>query len=131
MKKPPLNLKKASYISFSTFRKNGDSVETPVWFAPHGDHYYVFSAASAGKVKRLRNSTRSRIAPCSVTGALHGDWRDSRALILQQAEEIQCAKQALLKKYGWQMCLLNISSWIGGKINQRAYIKITLDEDAT
>lgn len=129
MKNAPLSLQKASYISFATFRKNGDSVETPVWFAPQGEHYYIFSAASAGKVKRLRNSARSRIAPCSVTGALRGEWRDSRALILHDREEVQSAKRALLKKYGWQMWLLNIGSWIGGKINQRAYIKITLDED--
>lgn len=131
-----MNLNDAAYISFSTFRKNGNTVETPVWFAPSisqestedKNSYYIFSAGEAGKVKRLRNFSRSRIAPCTVTGRILGGWHDSEAVILESVEPIKTAHAALIKHYGWQMRLLDISSKLSGKFNKRAYIKVTLKE---
>ena len=130
-----MHLNDASYISFSTYRKNGDSVETPVWFAPDinrdsiedKNSYYIFSAGEAGKVKRLRNFSRSSIAPCTVTGRILGDWHDSEAVILESDEQIKTAHAALVKHYGWQMRMLDISSKLSGKFNKRAYIKVTLN----
>ena len=49
-----MQLATADYFNLATFRKNGNAVATPVWFAPHGDTFYVFSAGDAGKVKRIR-----------------------------------------------------------------------------
>lgn len=129
-----MNLDKAAYISFATFRKNGNAVETPVWFAgDKGDIdaegrqcYYIFSAGEAGKVKRLRNSSQSKIASCTVTGRLLGDWQHSVAIILHSPDAIKTAHKALLKKYGWQMKGTDISSKLTGKFNKRAYIKVTV-----
>ena len=67
-------LDRASYISLATFRRTGDAVETPVWFAREADKLYVFSEARAGKVKRLRNDSRVRVAPCTVSGKIRGSW---------------------------------------------------------
>ena len=46
-------------VAFRYRRRNGNAVETPVWFAEHAGKLYVFSAGDAGKVKRLRNSPRA------------------------------------------------------------------------
>ena len=62
----------ARYVSLATFRRDGRAVETPVWFAPHQGRLYVFSEATAGKVKRLRNDPRARVAPCNVSGRRRG-----------------------------------------------------------
>ena len=75
-------LSSAKYLSFATFRKNGKSVATPVWFAEEGSVFYIFSAGGAGKVKRLHNSGRSRIAACSATGKLTGEWVDTLAEVI-------------------------------------------------
>ncbi len=48
-------LNTAEYISLSTQKRDGSTVETPVWFAQDGDKIYVFTEGNAGKVKRLRN----------------------------------------------------------------------------
>ena len=40
-------LEGGSYMSFATRKKSGDFVATPVWFAPDGNSYYVFSAGDA------------------------------------------------------------------------------------
>ena len=66
-----------NYISLATRKRSGEWVATPVWFAPDKGSYYVFSAGDAGKVKRLRNFSDSRIAACTVTGALTGELQDA------------------------------------------------------
>ena len=45
---------------------DGRAVPTPVWFARVGNHWYVFSAGSAGKVKRLRHTEAVTVAACDM-----------------------------------------------------------------
>ena len=116
-------LEGGNYISFSTRKKSGDFVATPVWFAPEGDSYYLFSASNAGKVKRLRNFSETRIAPCTVSGTVTGDWLDTRAYLLESAADEDKALQALRRKYGWQMRLGDLFSRLPGKMDKRAYLR--------
>ncbi|WP_101758360.1 PPOX class F420-dependent oxidoreductase [Oceanicoccus sp. KOV_DT_Chl] len=114
----------ASYILFGTQKKDGTMVDTPVWFASDQTHYYVFSAANAGKVKRLRNFSNARIAPCNVTGKPLGSNCNTQAELITLPEEITHAHQQLTIKYGWQMRGLDWLSKLSGKYNKRAFIKI-------
>lgn len=56
----------ARYRNLATYCSNVNAVETPVWIALLDGYYYLFTAGSAGKVKRLRNAARSRIATCAA-----------------------------------------------------------------
>lgn len=113
----------ANYLSFETFRKTGKGVATPVWFAEEDDVFYLFSAQDAGKMKRLRNSGRSRIAACTISGVITGDWVDTEAEILNDLEAGE-ALAALRRKYGWQMRMTDFMSRLSGKMNKRAYIAV-------
>jgi PPOX class probable F420-dependent enzyme len=117
-------LKRAQYLSFATYRKSGASVATPVWFAEEDECFYLFSAEDAGKIKRLRNSGKSRVAACTVTGRVTGDWVDTEAEILSSAPDIKQALDALRRRYGWKMRMTDLLSTLSGKINHRAYIRI-------
>lgn len=119
-------LQSGSYISLATRKRSGDWVATPVWFAPDQGSYYVFSAGQAGKVKRLRNFSESRIAACNVRGVVTGDWLDVQAFVLDEPTDQDCALAALRRKYGWQMCLGDFFSILTGKMGRRAYIRIDL-----
>ncbi len=119
-------LEDANYISFATYRKNGNAVATPVWFAQNGNALYLFSAGNAGKVKRLRNFSRSKLAPCDVKGKVLGDWVEAESFLCNSPEQEKYAYKQLLKKYGWQMRALNVLSWIGGNLNKRAFIEVNL-----
>jgi PPOX class probable F420-dependent enzyme len=114
----------AQYINLGTFRKTGVRVDTPVWFAESHDYFYVLSNNQAGKVKRIRNSGRCKIAPCTMLGKPIGEWQDSNAELIDRSDEQKQAHKALKKKYGWQMLMLDGGAWIGGRINQRTFIKI-------
>jgi PPOX class probable F420-dependent enzyme len=121
-----MELAAAPYVSLSTFRRNGQPVDTPVWCAASGDDFFVFSAGNAGKVKRLRNSSRARMGVCDVRGKLLGDWHDAEAELISEPEEIERALDALRAKYGWQMWLADVGSKLTGKFNRRAYIRLRL-----
>ena len=114
----------ARYLNLCTFRRTGVGVETPVWFAEDGGVLYVFTAGDAGKVKRLRNSTRARVAACDARGGVRGDWLDAEARIVTDAATEACAYTALRAKYGWQMGLTDFFSRLTGRLGKRAVIAI-------
>src|SRR5258705_713571 len=91
------------YMSFATFRKSGAEVKTPVWFAVLDGKVYCYTTGKAGKVKRLRNSSRARFAPSDIRGNPLGDWRDTNARIVTDPSLVQRAYEALKNKYGWQV----------------------------
>lgn len=117
-------LEAGNYISFATRKRSGEFVPTPVWFAPAGDSYYLFSAGNAGKVKRLRNFSEARIAPCTVTGKLTGDWLDVEAFLLESAADEASALAALRRKYGLQMRIGDLFGRLTGRFHRRAYIRV-------
>ncbi|WP_116367185.1 PPOX class F420-dependent oxidoreductase [Parahaliea mediterranea] len=115
-----------NYISLATRKRSGDFVPTPVWFAPQGDSYYLFSAGDAGKVKRLRNFSEARIARCTATGKLTGEWLDVTAVVLDTPEECATALAALRRKYGLQMRIGDVFARLTGRFDRRAYIRVDL-----
>ena len=87
------------YLSLESYRKDGRAVATPVWFAEEGGIFYVYSLADAGKVKRIRNNSRVRIAPCDLRGNLKGSWVDAEAHILDESGA-EFGHNVLNRKYG-------------------------------
>ena len=96
------------YLSLETYRKTGAAVATPVWFAQEGDRLYIYSLANAGKVKRIRNNPRVRIAPCSARGVVKGPWVEGEARIVEGREE-EHGHKLLNQKY-WLKSLGDVFS---------------------
>lgn len=114
----------AKYISFGTYRKNGANVSTPVWAGHFDDALYVFSEATAGKVKRLRNFSKSTIAPCTFKGKVTGAHYASEAALLTSDHDIKIAYKALYKKYGLLMGITDLMSRVSGRYHKRTLIRI-------
>lgn len=101
------------YLNLETFRRNGQGVKTPVWFAAepsvrldsHDAKLYVYTIGVSGKVKRIRNHPRVNVAPCDMRGGLKGEWVPARAEILTGAQA-QRGMQLLNRKYApWKQLL--------------------------
>jgi PPOX class probable F420-dependent enzyme len=88
------------YLNLETYRKTGTPVATPVWFAEEHGTLYMYSLADAGKVKRIRNNPKVRIAPCDVRGNPTGAWVDAKARILDD-RGAALGHRLLNQKYGW------------------------------
>jgi len=101
------------YLSLETFKKSGDGVKTPVWFAAEPSakldsneaKLYVYTTGVSGKVKRIRNNPRVNVAPCNASGKVRGEWVSARAEIVTGAEA-QHGMKLLNKKYvPWKQML--------------------------
>jgi PPOX class probable F420-dependent enzyme len=91
-------------IALTTFRKIGQAVTTPVWFAERLGTIYVETHGDAGKLKRLRHTARVTLAPCTYSGKVTGSVSEGNARILTESEST-AASAALAKKYGFMRSL--------------------------
>ena len=110
------------YISLETYKRDGTPVLTPVWFVQNDHSIYVYSLANAGKVKRIRHTSKVRIAPCDLRGNLKGNWIPGTARIVDR-QEAERAHRLLDKKYGLLKKLGNLFSTLRNR--ERAVINIS------
>ncbi len=61
-------IKSEKYISIETYRKNNQAVRTPVWFVIKNNLIIIVTRDQTGKIKRLRNNQKVKIATCSIKG---------------------------------------------------------------
>ena len=101
------------YLNLETFKKSGESVKTPVWFAADpanglagsAARLYAYTTGNSGKVKRIRNNSRVRVAPCDVRGKVLGDWLEARAEIITGTEAAYGDKLLNKKFFPWKQLL--------------------------
>ena len=101
------------YLNLETFKKSGEGVKTPVWFAADPSarldssdaKLYAYTIGVSGKVKRIRNNARVRIAPCTASGKLLGDWVDARAEIVTGEEAVRGMDLLNNKYFPWKQLL--------------------------
>lgn len=98
-------LRERRYVVLTTFRRSGVPVPTTVWLLDSGGKIYVTSPASTGKVTRLRNDPRVRLAPSDAKGTPLGPEVEGRARILDPVAG-KAFDQTLTRRYGWQKRLL-------------------------
>jgi PPOX class probable F420-dependent enzyme len=112
-----------TYALVVTFRRNGDAVPSPAWFAiDERGVAFVKTRHDAGKVKRLRNDPRVLLAPSNVRGKPAGRAVRATGRVLPE-EEWPHAVATLVAAYG-----------LGRKVSERvlggpglpaAYLEIT------
>ena len=121
------------FFAFTTFRRDGSPVTTPLWLAPDGDRWYAYTPERSWKVRRLRRDPRVEVAPSDFPGTPHGPWRSGRARILPAAE-LRTAKRAMTRKYGNQFRFFTLVILLGRprRLGGRAVgLEIVLDDVAT
>jgi uncharacterized protein len=108
----------AKYLSLETFRKTGVGVRTAVWFAAdpaRSAKFYVYTLPDSGKVKRIRNNPRVRIAPCNMRGDLRGAWVDAHARFCAD-DEVGKGQSLLRQKYGLMKRIGDFFSRLRGRV---------------
>jgi uncharacterized protein len=106
-------------VRLTTFRRSGEPVHTPVWFARLDGYLYVTTDPESGKMKRIRNNERVVLTPCtywnvptgeSVGAAAHPFVDDGRG------------ERVLKEKYGRKMSLYRL--WEGEDFVGRATLQL-------
>jgi uncharacterized protein len=110
------------YLNMETYRKAGNPVATPVWFAEENGTLYIYSLANAGKVKRIRNNPKVRIVPCDMLGKPKGEWVEAKAQILDE-RAATLGHKLLNKRYGWMKRIADAFS----KLRRRQKVLIAME----
>jgi PPOX class probable F420-dependent enzyme len=112
-----------SYVLLVTFRRNGEAVPSPVWFAlDAAGSVLVKTRHDAGKVKRVRVDSRVLVAPCNQRGKPLGPAIRATGGLLA-AEEWRRAEALLAAAYGLGRKLSD--GMLGGPDEASAYLEIT------
>ena len=105
-------LKSAKYVSLITFRKSGEPVRSPVWFAQFGEdpnNYGVITETNAGKVKRIRANSKIEIQVCDIKGGVEPDAQKfSGVAHLVIGAEAVAVRKAISKRYGLTYKLFSV-----------------------
>jgi hypothetical protein len=90
------------YLNLETFRKSGQGIKTPVWFAQEGNALYIWTQADSGKAKRIRREApvSVNIAPCKPDGSLLGEWVAAQAIRDDSPAAVEQVRKLMIKKYG-------------------------------
>jgi uncharacterized protein len=110
------------YCLVTTFRRSGAPVPTAVWFGLADGNVYFRTEAAVGKVKRIRNDPRVRVAPCTLRGRPLGPPAEGRARVLGP-EDSERAERAIAANYGLARRLYEAVGQRLSSIDQ-VYIKI-------
>ena len=92
--------RKEEFLSLETYRKNGETIKSPMWFAQDNDALYLWTMADTSKVKRIRNNPNVNIAPCKRMGEVTGEWMTAHATIDDSPIVVAQVEAMLLKKIG-------------------------------
>ena len=88
-----------TYVSLTTFRKSGEEVSTPLWFALADGRLYATTPRDSGKMKRIRNNPRVRLTPCNARGKPKGESVEGLARVLEEEQAPERGVAAFQEKY--------------------------------
>ena len=95
------------YINLETYKKDGTSIRTPVWFVIYDDLIYVITRDSTGKVKRLENNQDVQIVSCSFKGEPKNEWIKGKVEKIT-GKEADIVIKLRKKKYGMSARLIGL-----------------------
>lgn len=117
-----LTTSKHQYANLFTYRKSGEAVKTPIWFAARDGKIYIVTTKGSGKIKRVRNNPRVLIGPSDAGGTPRGATVDATARVLGP-NEVEVAKDALDRKYGMIKAVFDFFMTLRGV--EREWIEIS------
>lgn len=118
-----------SFVSLTTFRKNGARVATPVWVARDADALLVTTPEGSGKVKRLRRDDRVLLQPCSRRGVVKEGTEEvpGTAAILDADRNVRELTRPFQAKYTVEYRVVMLVEKVMAKGSRRRVIlRITL-----
>ncbi len=97
-------------VRFTTFRRDGTPVPTPIWVVRDGDHLLALTDRTTGKVKRLRHTPRALLAPSNSRGKVADGVPDtpSTVEIVDNPEELTRLTAMVKAKYGMQFTIARL-----------------------
>jgi PPOX class probable F420-dependent enzyme len=117
-----MSLENEKYVLFTTFRRDGRAVPTPVWLVQMPGEDFGFSTGSeSGKAKRPRHAPRVTLQGCDRSGGdAHAPVYDARVRLVRGSELAQ-VRAAIAAKYGVMAMGLGVAESVGKRVGAKRF----------
>jgi PPOX class probable F420-dependent enzyme len=115
-------LQDETYILFTTFRRDGTPVPTPVWVVPLDEGRLGFTtSSSSGKAKRLAHTPEVTVQPCNGRGRPRAGTEVVEATAeMVTGERLDEIVRGLRAKYGIQTRLVKLGHKVADLVRRRS-----------
>jgi PPOX class probable F420-dependent enzyme len=125
------------HVLFTTFRRDGTPVATPVWCTPLEGGFGFWTSSGSGKAKRLAHTSRVLVQPCNGRGQpTPGTSPVEATARVVRGPECEEIKAKIIEKYGFMTKLTKFLNRVGNVVKRqdRPYadraVIVTLTTDA-
>ncbi len=130
-----MDLADEKYLLFTTYKRSGDAVATPVWaVALDAGKIGFWTSSGSGKAKRLAHTPKVTVQPCDARGKIKSGTSPVAATAkVVSGPELEGIRARIVDKYGFMTKITKLLGTIGGivKRNKIPYgdrgVVITLD----
>jgi len=128
----PADIDRAKYISFTSYKRDGDAVSLPVWVVPFEGGYAFTTDGPSFKVKRVRNNPAVTMEVCSLRGKVApGATVHHGSAEVLEGEPVAAVRKAVKRKYRLVYALAIAPQELWAKLrhktdNGTVAIKVTL-----
>ena len=115
-------LENEKYMQFTTFRRDGRAVPTPVWLVHlDGGEIGFSTGGESGKAKRLAHTPRVTVQACDQRGAkTHGPVLQGQARVVSGAE-LETIRAAVQAKYGLMASAVGVMETVATKLGSKRF----------
>jgi PPOX class probable F420-dependent enzyme len=109
------------YMLFTSFRRDGTPVSTPVWVVGLDDTSVAFwTSSESGKAKRLAHTARVTVQPCDARGRVRAGTEpvEATARVVDGAE-LTAIQHKMVAKYGFMTKFTKFLGTLGGTIKRK------------
>lgn len=109
------------YLAFTTYKRDGTAVTTPVWAVPiDGGKVGFWTSSGSGKAKRLNNSPKAAAQPSDARGKPRaGTTQVSGTAVLVHGDELEGIRQKVVAKYGLMTKVTKVLAQIGAIVKRK------------
>jgi len=130
-----MELADEKYLLFTTYKRSGDAVATPVWaVALDAGKIGFWTSSGSGKAKRLAHTPKVTVQPCDSRGKI----KDGTSPVTGTAKvvsgpELEGIRVRIVDKYGFMTKITKLLGTIGGIVKRKKIpygdrgVVITLD----
>ncbi len=130
-----MSLGDEKYLLFTTYRRNGTPVASPVWAVSlPGGRIGFWTSSGSGKAKRLAHTSKVLVQPSDARGKVKpGTSPSSGTATLVTGAELDKISRAVVAKYGVMTKVTKVLGMIGGIVKRKRIpygdrgVVITLD----
>jgi PPOX class probable F420-dependent enzyme len=115
-------LEDEKYMRFTSFRRDGRAVSTPVWLVHLSAGEIGFSTgADSGKAKRLAHTAHVTLQACDRSGAnTHGPVLSGQARLVSGAE-LETIRDAVKAKYGVMASAIGVVESVASRLGAKRF----------